>query len=162
VYGGDHQDIRNNYLQRLFDLGAGPHIDIFNEHMYTATVEECLYRINRFYRVMKENGAGDKPIWITEIGYSTHKNRTDNQQAEYIQNMYTVLLSHPKVDKVFLYNFRCKGTDGDELEDRFGIVERDFAPRPAYTGLKDLPKRRQRLINPRFLSIDLSEPPGRE
>ncbi|MGE4488240.1 MAG: family 1 glycosylhydrolase [Kiritimatiellales bacterium] len=161
VYGSSHPDIRNNYLQRLFDLGAGPYIDIFSEHMYTANVEECLYRINRFYRVMKENGAGDKPIWITEIGYSTHKNRTDDQQSAYIRDICTVLLSHPKVDKVFLYNFRCKGTDGDELEDRFGIVEHDFTPRPAYTVLKDLPKRRQRLINSYFLSIDFPNAAGK-
>lgn len=157
VYGGDHPATRNNYLQKLFDLGAGPYIDIFSEHMYTDNVEECIYRINRLYRVMCENGAGDKPIWVTETGYSTFKKRTDAAQVKYITDLYTVLLSHPKVDKVFLYNFRCKGSDQEELEDRFGIVERDFTPRPSYEALKNLPKRKERKINPRFLAVDFPE-----
>lgn len=157
VYGSGHKHMRNGYLQTLFDLGAGPYIDIFNEHMYTADITQALYRINRFYRVMKENDAGDKPIWITEIGYSTFKERTDEQQAAYIRDMYTVLLAHPKVDKVFLYNFRCKGDNNEEMEDRFGIVERDFTPRPAFHALKQIPKRSVRLVNPRFLTIDFPE-----
>lgn len=152
-------DVEQQWLQKAFDLGAGEAIDIFSQHMYTGTMEEAVYRVNRFYRVMERNGQGDKPIWITEIGMSTFTkdggfNYTEKDQQKYLIDLYTILTRHPKVDKVFWYNFRCKGMAVNDKESNFGIYNTDLSPRlsgRAYADLNPPPTRR---INLDFLKID--------
>lgn len=151
--------IEQQFLQKMFDLGAADFIDIYSQHMYTPDVEEAVYRVNRFYSVMKKNGAGEKPIWITEIGMSTFARNgkpvyTDADQKKYLEDLYTILVRHPKVEKIFWYNFRCKGTDPNDKESNFGIFRRDFSPRPAGASYLQLKKPVVRTINPAFLSVD--------
>ena len=100
---------------------------------------------------MKDNNDGQKPIWLTELGLSADASdpKKAQQQAEYLRKVYTRLIKHPKVDKIFWYNFRCK-LFGDPQEDNLGIVNRDFTPKPAYITLSQLPKVTVRKINPQL------------
>lgn len=152
------RSINQQFLQKMFDLGAGEYIDIFSQHMYTVDVETAIYRVNRFYSVMKKNGQGHKPIWITEIGMSTFSKgkpvRSFADQQKYLEDIYTVLARHPIVEKVFWYNFRSKGDLPADKESNFGIFNRDFSPRPAGDSYLNLKAPKARMVNQRFLEID--------
>ncbi len=150
--------IEQQWLQKMFDRGAGEYIDIFSQHMYTETVEDAIYRVNRFYNVMKKNGHGHKPLWLTEIGMSTFlkngRGYSEDAQKKYLIDLYSVLVRHPKVEKIFWYNLRNKGTAPDDKESNFGIFLNDLSPRPAGNAYLQLEKPEFRKINRRFLSID--------
>lgn len=141
-----------NTLEELYKLGAGPDFDIVALHPYSWKddgIAISIKKIQTAHSVMRAHGDADKRIWCTEIGLSTNHNPpwsdySEEQQARALRDMYTKLLEHPSVDKVFWYNFRCKGTDRNSQEDNFGIVNNDMTPRKAYTALKSLKKLPQR------------------
>lgn len=153
-----------NALQRLYDAGAGPHFDILSIHPYPSDVTvgafESIDKINAAYSVMHRNGDGDKPIWVTELGVSTNLNESSGfalsleQQAQFLRDVMTVLPLHPKVEKVFWYNFRCTGEDPHDQEHHFGIVGLDFSPRPAYEALREVEKPTARRVAPQLLERD--------
>jgi hypothetical protein len=144
-------------LQRLYDLGAGPLFDVFAIHSYchprAGRKEFAVKKVKTARQVMEANGDRDKPIWVNEIGLSTFRNPrlpavTENEQAEELTTQYPALLALPYVEKVFWYNFRCKGTDPDDKEHNFGIVKLDMTPRPAYDAYRRMTKLRQRPGSP--------------
>jgi len=151
-------------LQKLYDAGAKDYFDIFAMHPYTYDVNdgtvESIDDLNNAWRIMKLNGDGDKPIWITELGISMNGDSTSQNagQAQYLENLYTELIKHPKVEKIFWYNFRAM-TGVSDQENNFGIVNRDLTIKPAYTTLYNLPKAAVRKVNydyiPDKLLVDL-------
>ena len=59
----------------------------------------------------------------------------ERQQAEYIQGALAAA-AQTGVERVFVYEFRANEKDPRYSEDHFGIVHRDFSPKPAYEMLK--------------------------
>ena len=129
-----------NALQRLYDLGAGPYFDVVALHPYSHKVDGAgisVSKVNTAYSVMQRNGDADKPIWCTEIGLSTNHNPpwsdfSEADQARALVDVYSELLGVRPVQKVFWYNFRCKGDTPQDQEHNFGIINLDFSPREAY------------------------------
>jgi polysaccharide biosynthesis protein PslG len=86
--------------------------------------------------------AGDTaPLWITEFGWSTCRIgsgwcATPADQARFITAAFAALAAEPNVKAGIVYNLRNKGTNADSFEDNFGLVNRDFSVKPAYTALK--------------------------
>jgi hypothetical protein len=135
-------------LQQLYDLGAGPHFDIFAIHPYyfkTRQVDLAVAKVKTARAVMEANGDRGKRVWVNEIGMSTFRNShiptiTEAQQADELTTLYPKLLALPYVDKVFWYNFRCKGTDTNDKEHNYGIVNFDITPRPVYDAYRRMKK----------------------
>lgn len=89
-----------------------------------------------------QQAAGDNtPIWITEFGWTTGTQSgwrvTQAQQADFVRDSFPVLAQLSYVRSAVVYNLRNKGTDAGGHEDNFGIVNRDFSPKPAYTALRE-------------------------
>jgi polysaccharide biosynthesis protein PslG len=82
----------------------------------------------------------DKPIWITEFGWTTGTASgwrvSEAQQADFIGASFSLLAKKSYVRSAIVYNLREKGTDPASHEDNFGLVNRDFSPKPAYQALK--------------------------
>ncbi len=91
----------------------------------------------------------NKPIHITEvfvpsvpvpITNSWKKGLwSEENQAEYIRRLYTMVFSHPSVDSISWWGFR----DGayrvnDTYGNGFGLVNPDFSPKPAYEMIDQL------------------------
>lgn len=90
----------------------------------------------------RQRAAGDaNPIWITEFGWTTGTNTrwhvTEGQQALYTRRAFPVLDGLPYVKASLLYNLRNKNSDPADQEGNFGVVTRDFRPKPAYAALKE-------------------------
>ena len=158
-----------NALQKLYDAGIKDYCDILAIHPYAhswhnATVKS-LDSINNFYSIMKANGDGDKPIWITELGesrvslkklakrelgYEITEQEAECAQSECCRKLYAELIKHPKIDKIFWYTFRdsqCEYAVANE----YGFLKMDMSPHPVYNMFKALPKTGQRIFSPQFL-----------
>jgi hypothetical protein len=141
-------------LQKLYDAGVKDYFDIFAIHPYAHCMEDHIIKsldsVNNSCKIMKANGDSNKPIWITELGAASSTLGSPEKQAVYLEKVYTQLIKHPKIEKIFWYNFRNKVTGG-ELEDGLGIINHDMTTKPAYEMLKSLPKTKVRMVNPRML-----------
>jgi hypothetical protein len=158
-----------SYAQSMFAAGITGAFDAFGIHPYRfphapeesefarntyaprkATLEEML---GRYRALMDAHGAGDKPVWITECGYSAVPGRsrddgakfgmgknlgvTDAEQADFLPR--SILLAFQYGASNWMW-FTTEGAERnpDNKEDWFGLLHRDLTPRPAYHALKSL------------------------
>lgn len=62
---------------------------------------------------------------------------SEAQQANRLQRVYLSYIANG-VKRIFIYNLRNKGTNPAEGEDNFGIVRRDFTPKPAWHAFREM------------------------
>lgn len=109
--------------------------------------------IENFIQIMHNSGMGDKPIWITEMGWATQNTTpgyeygnfvSDEQQAAYLTGALNELVF--RYDKwvtgVFIWNLNFGplwAANGDPLHEQaaFGLIAPDGSPRPAYTAVQE-------------------------
>jgi hypothetical protein len=108
-------------------------------------------RVSEYRDVMIQNGDGGKPIWFTEFGYCSNPTPppgyeycryiTEDQQAIFLQQAYTMARQIPYVGAMFTWNlnFQLSVPQFDEKWG-FGLVGPDYAGRPAYFRLLGMPK----------------------
>jgi hypothetical protein len=147
VAGNDDRWLRNAYA-------AGVHgaFDVMATHPYPSPsdtapeVDETMARTLIVHELMKANGDGDKPVWFTEFGWSSHANHggerawergvSEEQQANYLVRTAKLAQTHfPYVREMFWYNERNRA-DSNAVENNFGLLTRDLAEKPVYTALK--------------------------
>jgi hypothetical protein len=118
------------YFDQLLALGAASYFDIVNYHSYGDSsrqfdVYEGMMSVVNKYNIQ------NKPIWITETGYTTNGNAIyEPTKADYIDGVYTMNTRFPNVARTFIYNYR-NTTSGYSSEDYFGLVLSNSTPLPA-------------------------------
>lgn len=72
VFGG-LSGVPLDYFEDALKAGAGEYFDVMNIHPYHLRdiPEAIIPQIQKLQALMNKYGVGDKPIWITEIGWST-------------------------------------------------------------------------------------------
>lgn len=72
LYGGT-SGVPLSFIAESLRSGAGDYFDVMNVHPYNwdGVPEDMISQIQRLRRVMTQYGVGHKPIWITEVGWST-------------------------------------------------------------------------------------------
>jgi hypothetical protein len=159
VLGGP---INNNtpWLRSVYQAGARGAFDVLATHPYMGPSDlppetpdvgsDNIYLLTHVAAVrelMVANGDGDKPVWFTEMGWSSHPNTgnepnwdrgvTQQQQADYtVRAIQLVRSRYPYVTNMFLYNERNRAT-GDVQLDNYGILHRDLSAKPVYAALRD-------------------------
>ncbi len=74
---GGVSDIGLPYIRTLYELGGARYFDVVCCHPYTipfAPEGTLDVKLEKLRALMAEFGDGEKPIWITEVGFPTHKN----------------------------------------------------------------------------------------
>jgi hypothetical protein len=115
-------------------------------------------RIARFvflgYRTVREvmlAHGDDKPIWMTEFGWSTTQRRCDRGrwagqkdagvseavQAQFLREAYHCIKEDPYLEVAMWFNSRDLHGDGSEL-DSYGLRRADGSRRPSYDAFKDV------------------------
>jgi hypothetical protein len=79
------------YLGQLYASGAGGLFDVVSLHPYTALPRNTVTTVRYVRRVMRRNGNADRPIWITELSWTSGRGRTDGGR-----NQPTFLNSTPR------------------------------------------------------------------
>ncbi len=82
LYGGT-AGVPIGYIEATLKAGAGPCFDIMNVHPYNwhGTPENMLPQLKQLKELMAKYGVAHKPIWITEVGWSTAEQNKQNEDA---------------------------------------------------------------------------------
>jgi hypothetical protein len=160
----------NNYdwIKSLYAAGAKDNFDAVAVHTDTACLTsgpDEFYRENgvvgRFtflgYRsvhdVMVANGDGDKPIWMTELGWSsTNGGPTSCQngtwagkkasgvseanQAAFLTHAYGCLANDPYVQQATWFTMRDTTTESLDEWNHYGLLHADGSPKPSLAAFR--------------------------
>jgi hypothetical protein len=153
VLGGvEYND--DEWLARAYDAGVHGCFDVLATHPYPAQADQppdapddgtegTLRHVSAVRALMVARGDGDKPIWFTELGWSTHpggdvswhRGVDEATQADYVLRTLRLLRTElPYVTAVFFYRDRDQETGYDHF-DHFGLMTRDLRPKPALQAL---------------------------
>jgi polysaccharide biosynthesis protein PslG len=142
-----------NFLRAMYDAGAQGYFDAVAHHPYPPLPDAPLDRSpgyegwNAFlytetlHDVMAGHGDGAKQIWGTETGAATGSCFgcvTEEQQAQYLFEMYSTWRTWPWAGPLLWHNGRDDDTGSPRLDDNFGLIHSDFSAkvsRDVATGL---------------------------
>ena len=142
------------FLQRMYSLGLKDHFDGISLHPYNEWRDpgdpwKLQWRrytfvtgVPHMHRVMSAHGDGHKQLWLTEFGWSTcgAGDRwcvSEQQQADFVRNGLRIVRGWPFVRAAIVYNLRNKGSEPTDREHQFGLVRRDFSPKPGYVAFQE-------------------------
>jgi len=117
-----------------------------NFHHYGSR-EEARQRMEYVRNALRQVGASDKPIWITETGYSSDPSQQDDPnyrglegQAQWLRDMIPYLLTDLGADKVFWYRLYDYPADFNaDVGARYhGLIDNQGNPKPSYFAYKEL------------------------
>lgn len=139
----------HTFLRQLYQLGAAPLTDGVAVHPYSypaTPLQPGTSEWNTFQQLpelratMVEHGDADGRLWLTELGAPTGSSSAavDEQlQADIVLEAVARAAESEWTGPVFVYAIRDAGTDLDDREDNFGLLRRDFSPKPAFLRLRD-------------------------
>ncbi|WP_161554925.1 glycosyl hydrolase [Ereboglobus luteus] len=122
------------YLNTLFeeDPALGSYFDIMAYHVYVDS-PNMVARYEQFIAVMEQRNIADKPIWITETGYTTNgESSLEVTKADWVDQARVTQFSLPGIQKIFWYDYRCPEPYGDIAMEHFGLELADRTPLKAY------------------------------
>lgn len=136
-------------VNHLYDNGGKGYFDILNIHIFESPFcKSSISKVNAYVRlaanIMKRNGDGDKKIWVTETGcpgvregletanWWLGKNPGEEEQAEWLREVYGALLKEKPVAKIFWAFLRDCRKHWDSGVDYFGLVRWDYSVKPAF------------------------------
>jgi polysaccharide biosynthesis protein PslG len=130
-----------NFLQKIYDAGGRRYFDVVNIHPYVLATKEqgpayAANLVRDTVRVMKKNGDGRKPLWITETGIATDTVTTEQMQADHLSGMYRELGKIPQVKAVYWFLLRDLDQAVCGGEDRMGVITAGGRRKPAFEALK--------------------------
>lgn len=143
-----------DFLEKLYRNGIKGNFDGVSVHPYNewrdpddAWKDEYkrwsfLKGVPWIHQVMSNHGDGDKGVWLTEFGFSTCGSGdrwcvSEQQQAQYIKDSFRIARRWSYVKAALVYNLRNKGSKPSGLEDQFGMLRRDFSPKPAWAAYRE-------------------------
>ena len=153
VFGGLSQN-DYSFVEAAYDAGAKNWFDVMSVHPYPGPhppehssswggrISPNVFTGYREVRASMLAQNDDKPIWLTEFGWSTTTTDpwgvTPAQQADYLRRAYCVLEQDPYVEVAAWYNLRNNhwNADADEWESQLGLVKSTFERKPSYDAYK--------------------------
>jgi len=126
--------IDRKFIGRVLEAGAP--FDVLTVHPYRPRLADA-----GFMRELQDTAklVEDRPVWITEMGWSTQIGGTDERnQAQLLARTYLCAVASGACQNVSWYDFRNDGGDPFYNEENFGVLSQDFIPKPAYRALATL------------------------
>lgn len=133
-----------SYLRQLYAGGYQRFFDGFAIHPYSYPALpdapdtahwNTAQQLSVMREVMVQGGDAAKPIWITEFGAPTGAgigSVDEATQARTVEIVLTMARDTAWLGPAFVYSVRDGGIDADDIEQNFGMLRRDFSPKPAY------------------------------
>ncbi len=146
IVGGVTSGVDIDFLDKVFAAGGVQNMDILSLHPYRGDAPEngnsLITQLQKANELLKKY---KKPmhIWMTEMGYPTHKGpngHSEEEQADYLTRCYLETLSTGLVDSFFWYWLGPDGPDETYSEDRFGLVRQDESLKSSYYAYQTLTK----------------------
>ncbi|MGZ8176737.1 beta-xylosidase [Williamsia sp. SKLECPSW1] len=132
------------FLAGMYDAGARGSFDAVGMHPYTypylpndpATQSfSAAQQMWPMHDIMVDRGDGAKRIWMTEFGAPTGTSPvavTPQTQADTVRIILDGAKGTSWLGPAYVYSIRDSGSDTNDPEQNFGLLYRDFTPKPAY------------------------------
>ena len=128
VFGCSTAGIDLSFVRDVMDAGA--RFDGLTIHPYRGMLDDA--QLVKELRDASEL-VGGRPVWITEMGWPTQVGGvSEREQAHLLARCYLDSVASGAVGNVSWYDFREDGSNPYYNEHHFGIIRRDFSPKPAY------------------------------
>lgn len=147
---GDNENTMNGltFLRRMYDAGAHGYFDALSVHPYSypgtlvgteVVPDGALHMIADMRREMIKRGDEDKDIWATEFGSPTDEGAgiTEERQGELMTSFIHEWSQLPFAGPMYVHEIRDRLAGSSNPEDNFGVLRRDFTPKPAYAALSE-------------------------
>jgi hypothetical protein len=157
VFGGvQYND--DAWIARAYAAGAQGYFDVMATHPYLGVANLppgtsddgtpwMLTHAAAVQRLMARYGDGDKPIWFTEIGWSTHANTagtphyelgvSEATQAAYlIETIDLIRTTMPYVTGLYWYAERDRPAGGTVHNQNYGLLRVDHSAKPILAAIK--------------------------
>lgn len=139
------------YLEAMYQAGMQGHYDVMSIHPYgfgyppddprDAHDGTNLARLEDLREIMLRHGE-DKPVWITEMGWTIKGNEhsiwqevTREEQAQYlVRAMQKIRSDYPWIELITVWNM---GGEANPNWGGYSLLETDGSPRPAYYALQE-------------------------
>lgn len=120
------------FFRRSLEAGAAQWFDIMNIH-YKVSLPQTRELLSKFDK-------GDIPIWVTELGGYAVGSQTNNGNVEQIVQDIDMCVRQlaDGAAHVFKYDLRNDWDSPNDIEANFGLIRRDFSPKPAYVAYATL------------------------
>lgn len=139
-----------DFLQEMYDLGAGEFFDALAIHSYgfreppeaEPAPDRLNFRRSELLRaIMLANGDGHKPVYITESGWNDHPRWTQavrpSQRTAYTLRAFEFAERNWKwLENLCIWALRYPA-DINSYPDNFTLVNADFVEKPIYFALQD-------------------------
>ncbi len=158
VVGGALSGADAEFTRALYANGIRGYFDAFSIHPYsgdrspldrlsTKWASDSYARgVPLVHRVMIDNGDA-KPLWLTEVGWSTCSARSQAQswqscvdqsvQARYLKLAFGQLAAWPFVRACFWYDNQDLSSDSGDVQSNFGLTQFDGDRKPAYYAFRE-------------------------
>ena len=148
-----------SWLRSLYiaDPNLGSHFDILAYHPYgprggplssPSSGANSFAYTDTLHSILVAHGDGDKPIWLTEAGYSTNNNAgpddcyvTEAEQAEFLRDYIDRFFQWPWAGNFFWDKTRDRQppmsdpADCDSKDDYYGLLRYNYTRKPAFNRL---------------------------
>lgn len=159
VLAGGTSKIDIEWWKEMYDLGIAENTDIIAVNPYPDPADSSITGdssgrsridgIDELIALMDRKGDGDKPIWFTEFGWSTHWNWFGTRSWErgvseavqadrFEETVRFVESEYPQIELVLWYNLRDREGTSGEHETRFGLMRRNLEPKPVLRRMEEL------------------------
>lgn len=136
------------FLERMYKAGAAGSFDALGWHPYEWGVGVRYHPMSAWSQVvdtptnarsiMVANGDGRKQIWGTEYGAPSGATMPEEAQAGLLRSAYEEWGQRDWAGPLFWYSARDAGTNPRDREHNFGLVHRDFSPKPSLSAYRAL------------------------
>lgn len=139
------------FLEKMYEAGAADYYDVLSMHPYGfgyppddphgAHDGTNLARLEDLRAIMLRHG-DDKPVWITEMGWTIKGNEhsiwqevTRAEQADYlVRALEKIRADYPWIELITVWNM---GGEASSEWGGYSLLEEDGSPRPAYYALQE-------------------------
>jgi hypothetical protein len=131
------------FLQRFYAVkGVQQHFDVLSLHPYAPGFKGMKTQLQIGRQIMRDEGDGEKPLWVTEIGWPTDGNpnnpfyTTLEQQATLLRRTFTLLVEMRKpwhIGRAVWYTWRDNNVNPEcDLCRYAGLFDADLNPKPSW------------------------------
>jgi hypothetical protein len=124
---------QTDFIRRMYRAHPelGHSVDAVGFHPYTPTVEGVYDKLREFRSVLADVGAGDVPIEITEVGWTTVGTR-EQERAHDLERLASELpQSDCNVQSLLPHTWATTERSPSDPEQWFGIYNHDATPKPS-------------------------------
>jgi polysaccharide biosynthesis protein PslG len=140
-----------DYMRRIYKKqGVRNDFDLAAIHPYGHTIHQMLAEMERVRKVMRKSGDGNKPMWVTEVGWGSlpenatpyHLTKGMKGQAKILKQAFHALKNKRHkwhIKKVLWFNFRDPGGGGVDICSfcsSAGLLKNNYKPKPSWNAFR--------------------------